>query len=412
MMRRSTATFSAATALLLVFASTHNVQAHGHTLDPEGDSTVQNTVLQYQERNIKTVEGMEDDYLHAEGQYHERDSNKDNQEPEMAYKLDIEYPIEDDYLNPNAKMFGNSYPADTTVNDEEHTATSRGFNLKDLLQIFPISSGCSCGKAKSNRILGGKEVDIPQKYPWAVVVKLIKNYVPVKSCAGSIIGERWVLTSAHCVVVARCPKNGDCKYPSGKCSSNRKTKKAFTQVTIGDAILKNIKVVEEYIHPNFTDCNAKHYDFALLELEESISFNEHLMPVCLPANSLNTFGCQAATVIGWGRHDADVFTHSTKLREHRTKIQEKPWCGLWNKNGDMDQSQICAGGEVAGEGICHGDNGGPLMVEDDEGRYTLVGVASYVYENCGHKYWPDVYGRVTEVLPWIHQHANETCSQL
>ena len=65
---------------------------------------------------------------------------------------------------------------------------------------------------------------------------------------------------------------------------------------------------------------------------------------------------------------------------------------------------ICAWDD--GKGLCYGDQGGPLIVEDN-GHFTLVGISSWVVE-CD-KLFPDVYSRVTARLDWIR--ANTQGSQ-
>ena len=57
---------------------------------------------------------------------------------------------------------------------------------------------------------------------------------------------------------------------------------------------------------------------------------------------------------------------------------------------------ICAWDD--GKGLCYGDQGGPLIVEEN-GHFTLVGISSWFVE-CD-KLFPDVYSRVTARLDWI-----------
>ena len=63
---------------------------------------------------------------------------------------------------------------------------------------------------------------------------------------------------------------------------------------------------------------------------------------------------------------------------------------------------ICAGYGL-GRDACHGDSGGPLVCNGNGGKAVLTGVVSHG-EDCGIGGEPGVYGRVTEVLPWIKDH--------
>ena len=68
----------------------------------------------------------------------------------------------------------------------------------------------------------------------------------------------------------------------------------------------------------------------------------------------------------------------------------------------FDRFHICAGGD--GKGSCHGDSGGPLMLENKRmGRknYTLVGLVSWGVNECGAKDIPGIYTDVAHYLPWI-----------
>lgn len=56
---------------------------------------------------------------------------------------------------------------------------------------------------------------------------------------------------------------------------------------------------------------------------------------------------------------------------------------------------ICAGNMAGGQGVCHGDSGGP-MVKDD----TVVGITSWG-RGCAIAGQPGVYTRVSEMLAWI-----------
>ena len=56
-----------------------------------------------------------------------------------------------------------------------------------------------CGRMNTgHRIVGGSKAGI-HEYPWQVYIELKKN-VNVGICGGSIIGDLWVLTAAHCCI--------------------------------------------------------------------------------------------------------------------------------------------------------------------------------------------------------------------
>lgn len=66
-----------------------------------------------------------------------------------------------------------------------------------------------CGKRHFlSRVVGGE--DAPKNsWPWQVSLRLPgREGNPVHICGGSLIGDEWVVTAAHCVV-DRCDRPGD-----------------------------------------------------------------------------------------------------------------------------------------------------------------------------------------------------------
>lgn len=68
-------------------------------------------------------------------------------------------------------------------------------------------SFAACGVANGNgKIYGGNETE-PNEFPWQAFLKvdwIAKGHTPASNessyCGGSLIGDRWILTSASCLV--------------------------------------------------------------------------------------------------------------------------------------------------------------------------------------------------------------------
>jgi len=82
------------------------------------------------------------------------------------------------------------------------------------------------------------------------------------------------------------------------------------------------KISYYYIHPLFNNVSA-YYDIAVLQLNESVQFREHVSPVCLPEqNFTRTASGQQLRVIGWGNIEngaSSPLLRSTYLQLHESR---------------------------------------------------------------------------------------------
>ena len=137
-------------------------------------------------------------------------------------------------------------------------------------------------------------------------------------------------------------------------------------------------------------------DIALIQLEESL--NSTYMPACLAPKKKDYTG-KLASFYGWGRTiDNPCFTfdsNSPVLRTTNATIISNEKCEKGNGTylvcdtnaksvkpdnisykGQVFEDMICI--ESLGRGICKGDSGGPMTIEED-GKHILVGVTSWSY---------------------------------
>jgi secreted trypsin-like serine protease len=65
------------------------------------------------------------------------------------------------------------------------------------------SSFADCGVSNVNRMADGKIVGgvetAPNEFPWQAYLQVELESGSTYSCAGSLVSERWILTSAGCV---------------------------------------------------------------------------------------------------------------------------------------------------------------------------------------------------------------------
>merc|ERR1712168_352030 len=255
------------------------------------------------------------------------------------------------------------------------------------------SNDCKCGLAsRQTRIVGGTVTEV-NEYPWQV--GLVGSGGSRPFCGGSVIGDRWVLTAAHC---------------TGSSSIQVLLGEHDTSSSNDNVVRKN--VVRVIDHPSY-DRSTLDYDFSLLQLDSAIDFasNEHIRPVCLPSDDSNTYAGQQATVTGWGTTSSGGSTSST-LRE--VVVQVLSNTERTNKGyttSDITANMICAGVEAGGKDSCQGDSGGPLVSSGSgDGvtagqNYEQIGVVSWGY-GCAVARYPGVYARTSKVISWINSNTS------
>ncbi len=289
-------------------------------------------------------------------------------------------------------------------------------------------------------IVGG----IPAKegaWPWQV--RLFRSEADRTGfCGGTLIAPQWVLTAAHCL-------NGIKPQAVG-----------YGSIHLNE--LETAAVERVFIHPNYgapplpldgdidtteasgstkaaislaASGNASELrpgpttDIGLIKLTKAIEVKETI-PIATPEldSQPNKTGAKV-TLTGWGatfdfKHKKQMlalFEHfdATALGSVMTsphvavpqELQEaevavfnwqvcrQVYAGLNKKNFVVDETELCAGLSGVVRDSCHGDSGGPAMVESSNG-YVLLGVVSWGYQ-CGNPGYPGVYARVASFHDWI-----------
>jgi secreted trypsin-like serine protease len=227
--------------------------------------------------------------------------------------------------------------------------------------------------------------------------------VQSSTCGASFIGDKWVITAAHCVEDVT---PGTLKVNVGEYDLSDGADNATD--------IKNI-----YIHPNYNQGAYFNNDIALIELVETID-----KPAVILADATTTTDLASmtsyATVIGWGNQvgygpdDAQPSgSQPDKLYQVEMSLMTNEQCknkliktyeDLYDftyapEELGITDAMICANYADGGRGSCQGDSGGPLLVNTNEG-FQQVGIVSFG-TGCADGRFPGVYARVGEFTDWI-----------
>lgn len=131
----------------------------------------------------------------------------------------------------------------------------------------------------NDRIVGGYETTI-EKHPWQVSLQ----YASSHRCGGSIIGHQWILTAAHC---------------TSKLPAQALTIRVGSSKHASDGTIIQIK---NYInHPKYNGATFD-YDFSLLEVENTLHFNDKIQSIALPSENLKVYEGTMCEISGWGKN--------------------------------------------------------------------------------------------------------------
>ncbi|CAH1731777.1 unnamed protein product [Aphis gossypii] len=242
---------------------------------------------------------------------------------------------------------------------------------------------------KGGRIVGGTGSTFGE-WPWQVLVREATwlGLFTKNKCGGVLITQRHVITAAHCqpgFLANLVAVFGEYDI-SGEVESKR-------------SISKNVKRV--IVHRQY-DAATFENDIALLELESPVNYDQHIVPICMPDDE-DDFTGRMAVVTGWGRLKYGGGVPSI-LQEVQVPIIENQVCqDMFETAGHTKtilSSFLCAGYANGQRDSCEGDSGGPLMIEKDNGRWTLIGTVSHGIK-CAAPYLPGVYMRTTYYKPWL-----------
>ncbi|QES02365.1 MULTISPECIES: serine protease [Streptomyces] len=249
-----------------------------------------------------------------------------------------------------------------------------------VLAVSPLGVAPPAGA-----VVGGQEAR-PHQYPFmAGLVDVLERRV---MCGGALIGDRYVLTAAHCLTGSYSSPSrvgvllGDHDLTTGSDSPH--------------AVLA--PPARFFPHPEY-DPETQRNDIALVELAAPVALNRDVRPIGLPTPAAPG-GSEPARVEapGWGTTSFGGRT-SDVLRTVALTTMSNSACASRGM-AQVVPSQICT--YAPGRDTCQYDSGGPL-VRTLRGRPYVVGLVSYGKECATDT--PAVNTRVRSYLSWIERTA-------
>ncbi|CAG0878697.1 unnamed protein product [Darwinula stevensoni] len=264
----------------------------------------------------------------------------------------------------------------------------------------------------------GREAPIGE-WPWMVAIYDNHEFVKDIICGGALIGERWVLTAAHCVVdynPFQVRDKDDYLVYLGKHYRNDSKDDGFVQIR------KVAKII-----PNMENKRFKfRSDLALLKLNQSVKLTNGVQVVCLPTKEYqsrsNLLHGVKGWLAGWGE-DASNFP-SEFLREVLLSVHARPSCEnqvgkVAGKIPELTDKLFCAGHQPypepsrEHETVCIGDSGSPMTFQADTKQETspwvVEGILSHTYAKEKQKCSEMVHGQfgifitVHKFIDWIKE---------
>lgn len=241
----------------------------------------------------------------------------------------------------------------------------------------------NCGHQIIDSAMELRRVAQEGEFPWTVLLKY-DGINPYK-CVGSLISDRYVLTSSVCVTAKNHIMIG---AVVGVHSLHVGTHSQFYGIE---------KIIP---HEHFKNGKKEFdHDIGLIKLNDTVKYSDYIQPVCLPKSSSLVQPEDKVLVTGWGKNAEGEHVTTKKVIIRRVIANDVCQEKFAKYNFTIDGGCLCTDSlKDYKDYSCAGDGGAPVVVKSGETWYQ-VGIVSFG-GTCGHDF-PDGNTRVSKYVPWI-----------
>lgn len=248
---------------------------------------------------------------------------------------------------------------------------------------------------QNSNILGGLLADTNFQKQHGIVQLKIFSLMGEATCTGSLIARDLVLTAAHCI-------------------ADEGLRGVAVLLSLDDKKLTKEQVIyasNGAIHPDYQptdDATAVWNDIALLKLETAVPEDFKLAKLPDVETIKQLVKGSKVTLAGFGITNA-VIRKVVLGKNGKPTVVELPGRGtgsLRKVSNIVVQSVTADQKEISFDqknlrGACHGDSGGPALLQLQDGSYIQVGVTSRGTNKLGNCNEGAIYSGVYGQLDWI-----------
>ncbi|XP_054930170.2 trypsin-1-like isoform X2 [Dermacentor andersoni] len=226
------------------------------------------------------------------------------------------------------------------------------------------------------------------KWPWMAAIFKGDKFL----CGGSLLDRDTALTAAQCFYDFR-NDIGMYKVRLGIVELNETVSSHGAELPI-----LWIRRHERYRQRSIYN------DIALVKTATKAPYGSHIGPVCLPQPDLKLSG--HVVVLGWGlrsfggRQPPKLQTRGALAisNDECNEIYRQSSSFLTRLPDGITEGIVCAA-NYTGVDACQGGSGGPMLAQDLDSQWNVVGIVSFGIR-CGGRF-PGGHTRVTAFLDWI-----------